>query len=65
MAAHKIKIYDFPDSFEDEEEAKVMRQQKSRVPFAIVGAHTAIEINERNTHGRHEWDTAKGKALKT
>lgn len=62
IAQHKIKIYDFPEPLEDEEEAKVLRQLRSRVPFAIVGANTVVEIDGRKVRGRrYPWGTAEGK----
>ncbi|EDS35208.1 peanut protein [Culex quinquefasciatus] len=35
IAQHKIKIYDFPEPLEEEEDAKTLRQLRSRVPFAV------------------------------
>lgn len=62
IAQHKIKIYDFPEPLEDEEEAKVLRQLRSRVPFAIVGANSVIEIDGRKVRGRrYPWGVAEGK----
>lgn len=62
IAQHKIKIYDFPEPLEDEEEAKVLRSLRSRVPFAIVGANTVVEIDGRKVRGRrYPWGTAEGK----
>lgn len=61
IAQHEIKIYDFPEPLEDEEEAKVLRQLRSRVPFAIVGANTVVEIDGRKVRGRrYPWGTAEG-----
>ncbi|XP_031639631.1 septin-7 isoform X3 [Contarinia nasturtii] len=60
IAQHKIKIYDFPEPLEDEEEAKVLKQLRSRVPFAIVGANTVVEIDGRKVRGRrYPWGTAE------
>lgn len=61
IAQHKIKIYDFPEPLEDEDEAKVLRSLRSRVPFAIVGANTVIEIDGRKVRGRrYPWGIAEG-----
>lgn len=61
IAQHKIKIYDFPEPLEDEEEAKVLRALRSRVPFAIVGANTVVEIDGRKVRGRrYPWGVAEG-----
>ena len=43
---HKIKIYEFPDSPDDDEEAKLNTKLKSRVPFAVVGSNTVLELEE-------------------
>lgn len=60
IAQHKIKIYDFPDPLEDEEEAKVLRQLRTRVPFAIVGANTVIEVDGKKIRGRrYPWGIAE------
>ncbi|XP_070497712.1 septin-7 isoform X7 [Chironomus tepperi] len=52
IAQNKIKIYDFPEPLDDEEEAKALRVLRSRVPFAVVGANTIIEIDGRKIRGR-------------
>ncbi|CAG0920199.1 unnamed protein product [Notodromas monacha] len=54
---HKIKIYDFPDS-DDEEESKIQRPLKDRVPFAIVGSNTVLEVDGKKVRGRrYPWGT--------
>lgn len=64
IAQHKIKIYDFPEPLDDEEEAKVSRQLRCRVPFAIVGANSVVEIDGRKVRGRrYPWGVAEGKRL--
>lgn len=60
IAQHKIKIYDFPEPLEDEEEAKALRQLRSRVPFAVVGANTVIEVEGKKIRGRrYPWGIAE------
>uniref|UniRef100_A0A336MFU1 CSON014269 protein n=1 Tax=Culicoides sonorensis TaxID=179676 RepID=A0A336MFU1_CULSO len=61
IAQHKIKIYDFPEPLDDEEEAKVMRQLRQRVPFAVVGANTVIEVEGgKKVRGRrYPWGVAE------
>lgn len=60
IAQHKIKIYDFPEPLEDEKEAKVLRQLRSLVPFAIVGANTVVEIDGQKVRGRrYPWGIAQ------
>ncbi|XP_055708610.1 septin-7 isoform X20 [Phlebotomus papatasi] len=60
IAQHKIKIYDFPEPLEDEEEAKVLKQLRSRVPFAVVGANVVIEVDGRKVRGRrYPWGVAE------
>lgn len=62
IAQHKIKIYDFPEPLEDEKEAKVLRQLRSLVPFAIVGANTVVEIDGQKVRGRrYPWGIAQSK----
>ncbi|KAL5288458.1 SEPT7 family protein [Megaselia abdita] len=60
IAQHKIKIYDFPDPLEDDEEVKVLKQLKNRVPFAVVGANTVIEVDGKKVRGRrYPWGIAE------
>ncbi|XP_039442359.1 septin-7 isoform X3 [Culex pipiens pallens] len=60
IAQHKIKIYDFPEPLEEEEDAKTLRQLRSRVPFAVVGANAIIEIDGRKVRGRrYPWGVAE------
>jgi len=51
IAQHKIKIYEFPDP-DDEEEAKIQKKLKDRVPFAVVGSNTVVDSNGRKVRGR-------------
>lgn len=51
IAQHKIKIYDFPD-LDDEEENKTNKSLKERVPFAVVGSNTVIEVAGKKSRGR-------------
>uniref|UniRef100_A0A8D3B3Q4 Septin n=1 Tax=Scophthalmus maximus TaxID=52904 RepID=A0A8D3B3Q4_SCOMX len=56
---HKIKIYEFPDT-EDEEEMKVVRKFKDRLPLAVVGSNTIIEVNGQRVRGRqYPWGVAE------
>ncbi|TSK20130.1 Septin-7 [Bagarius yarrelli] len=41
---HKIKIYEFPET-DDEEENKLVKKIKDRLPLAVVGSNTIIEVN--------------------
>lgn len=53
IAQHKIKIYDFPATLEDAaEESKATQNLRSRVPFAVVGANTIIEMDGKKVRGR-------------
>jgi septin 7 len=51
----KIKIYEFPDIEEGEDNEKVEnRKMKNRVPFAVVGANTVVETPDgKKVRGRH------------
>lgn len=61
IAQHKIKIYDFPEPLEDDDEVKILRQLKNRVPFAVVGANTVIEVDGKKVRGRrYPWGIAEG-----
>ncbi|KAK7872263.1 hypothetical protein R5R35_012116 [Gryllus longicercus] len=59
ISQHKIKIYEFPDT-EDEEESKVNKVLKDRVPFAVVGSNTVIEVDGKKVRGRkYPWGIAE------
>ncbi|XP_067001930.2 septin-7 isoform X1 [Anabrus simplex] len=59
ISQHKIKIYEFPDS-EDEEEFKINKSLKDRVPFAVVGSNTVIEVDGKKLRGRkYPWGVAE------
>ncbi|XP_014776064.1 septin-7 isoform X2 [Octopus bimaculoides] len=62
IAQHKIKIYEFPEC-DDEEENKLQKKLlkkdlksgkffKDRVPFAVVGSNTVIDCNGKRMRGR-------------
>ncbi|XP_047000685.1 septin-7 [Schistocerca americana] len=59
ISQHKIKIYEFPDP-EDEEESKANKTLKDRVPFAVVGSNTVIEVDGKKLRGRkYPWGIAE------
>ncbi|XP_054277470.1 septin-7-like isoform X3 [Macrosteles quadrilineatus] len=51
IAQHKIKIYEFPET-EDDEESKLHKALRDRVPFAVVGSNTVIEMDGKKLRGR-------------
>ncbi|XP_053612696.1 septin-7 isoform X2 [Plodia interpunctella] len=61
IAQHKIKIYDFPESTGEEGEAvEATRAIRNRVPFAVVGANTVIELDGKRVRGRkYPWGVAE------
>lgn len=60
IAQHKIKIYEFPE-LEEEEENKFHKILRDRVPFAVVGANTVIEVDGKKVRGRkYPWGVAEG-----
>lgn len=60
IAQHKIKIYEFPDSSEEDEEHKLNKSLKDRVPFAVVGSNTVIEVDGKKIRGRkYPWGIAE------
>ncbi|KAI4871781.1 hypothetical protein NFI96_014710, partial [Prochilodus magdalenae] len=57
---HKIKIYEFPET-DDEEENKLVKKIKDRLPLAVVGSNTIIEVNGKRVRGRqYPWGVAEG-----
>ena len=47
----KIKIYDFPDC-DEEDEGKLLKSMKGRVPFAVVGSNYVLEVSGERKRGR-------------
>ncbi|XP_046418542.1 septin-7-like isoform X1 [Neodiprion fabricii] len=59
IAQHKIKIYEFPED-EEEEESKLHKVLRDRVPFAVVGANTVVEQDGKKVRGRkYPWGVAE------
>ncbi|XP_076868450.1 septin 7b isoform X1 [Brachyhypopomus gauderio] len=56
---HKIKIYEFPET-DDDEENKLVKKIKDRLPLAVVGSNTIIEVNGKKVRGRqYPWGVAE------
>uniref|UniRef100_A0A671WTF1 Septin n=1 Tax=Sparus aurata TaxID=8175 RepID=A0A671WTF1_SPAAU len=56
---HKIKIYEFPET-DDEEENKLVKKIKDKLPLAVVGSNTIIEVNSKRVRGRqYPWGVAE------
>ncbi|XP_013413912.1 septin-7-like [Lingula anatina] len=51
IAQHKIKIYEFPEC-DDEEENKLQKKLKDRVPFAVVGSNTLVSVGGKTVRAR-------------
>lgn len=59
IAQNQIKIYEFPDC-EDEEENRQQKIMKERVPFAVVGSNTTVDVNGKLVRGRkYPWGVAE------
>ncbi|XP_072374771.1 septin-7-like [Scyliorhinus torazame] len=55
----KIKIYEFPGT-EDEEDNKLVKKFKDRVPLAVVGSTLVFEVSGRKVRGRqYPWGVAE------
>ncbi|KAG5882666.1 hypothetical protein JTB14_024475 [Gonioctena quinquepunctata] len=60
ITQHKIKIYEFPDTSEEDEEHKLNKSLKDRVPFAVVGSNVVIEADGKKVRGRrYPWGIAE------
>lgn len=51
---NSIKIYDFPDCDEDEDEEfkELTKELKAAVPYAVIGSNTTIDIRGKKVRGR-------------
>ncbi|XP_056273312.1 septin-7-like [Pseudoliparis swirei] len=57
----QIKIYDFPDT-EDDEHNKLIRRIKEKMPLAVVGINVVIEVNGKKVRGcQYPWGVAEGR----
>ncbi|GIY46531.1 hypothetical protein CDAR_490091 [Caerostris darwini] len=60
IAQNQIKIYEFPDCDDDEDENRQQKIMKDRVPFAVVGSNTIIDVNGKHVRGRrYPWGVAE------
>ncbi|XP_041375525.1 septin-7-like isoform X2 [Gigantopelta aegis] len=51
IAQHRIKIYEFPDT-DDDDENKQSIKMKDRVPFAVVGSNRVLDVGGKRVRGR-------------
>ncbi|KAF6207423.1 hypothetical protein GE061_018665 [Apolygus lucorum] len=60
VAQHKIKIYEFPET-EDNEEKPIGKKLKDRIPImAVVGSNTIVEMDGKRVRGRkYPWGVAE------
>jgi septin 7 len=55
ISQNKIKIYEFPDC-DDEEENKIQKQLKARIPFSVVGSNYVLESSgDRRRARKYPW----------
>lgn len=53
ISEHKLQIYEFPDLEDDDIESNRTNSLfKSKLPFAIVGSNTTIEVDGKMFRGR-------------
>ncbi|XP_015786778.1 septin-7 [Tetranychus urticae] len=57
---HNIKIYEFPDS-DGEEDTKLLKQLKARMPFAVIGSNYVIDTPSggRKQARKYPWGTVE------
>jgi len=55
IRANQIKIYDFPECDEDEDDEfkELTKELKQAVPYAVIGSNTTIDIRGKKVRGRH------------
>lgn len=54
IQANNIKLYDFPDCDEDEDDEfkELTKELKAAVPYAVIGSNTTIDIRGKKIRGR-------------
>lgn len=71
VAQHQIKIYDFPDEVlpptavgapgAGSGAGAVDRKLRDRIPMAVVGSNTIVEVDGKKLRGRkYPWGVAEG-----
>ena len=59
----KMKLYKFPEC-DDDDENKLTKIYKDKVPFAIVGSSSKVEKGTKRTRVRqYAWGTVDGQSL--
>jgi len=59
----KMKLYEFPEC-DDDDENKLTKIYKDKVPFAVVGSNFILEKGTKRTRVRqYAWGTVDGKLL--
>lgn len=49
---------------DDEELRKTQKTMRERVPFAVVGSNTVVEVDGRKVRGRrYPWGVVEGKSF--
>ena len=57
----KIKLYEFPDYNNNNDENKLNKIYKDKVPFAVVGSNFVLERGNKRTRVRqYAWGTVDG-----
>ncbi|XP_073994313.1 septin 7-like protein pnut isoform X2 [Rhodnius prolixus] len=61
VAQHKIKIYEFPDVEDSNDDGKPSgKKLRDRVPMAVVGSNTIVEVDGKKIRGRkYPWGIAE------
>lgn len=64
IAQHKIRIYEFPDC-DEEDDAKLLKQLKARIPFAVCGSNVVVETpsGERKRARKYPWGTIESNSF--
>ena len=63
IANEKMKLYEFPEC-DDDDENKLTKIYKDKVPFAVVGSNFILEKGSKRTRVRqYAWGTVDGKSF--
>ena len=64
IANEKMNLYEFPECDDDDDENKLTKIYKNKVPFAVVGSNFILDKGNRRTRARqYAWGIVDGRTI--